>query len=122
MLTKKILKYVRKAEKARLAGYDGVSGRYRLAAIELTKQCKNVTEDEFVKVFDHAPIEARDTYWLVMHAKEQWEQSDNTINNIPNCPFCRNGKISTLTILGERKTWKLVCKSCGYIFTTIELP
>ena len=121
MLTKKILKYVRKAEKARLAGDDSVSDKYRAAAIELIKQCKVVTEDEFAQVFDHAPIEARDTYWLVMHAKEQWGELDNTINNIPNCPFCRNGKISTLTILGERKTWKLICKSCGYIFTTMEL-
>ncbi len=79
MLTKKILKYVRKAEKARLVGNGYLSDKYRAAAIALTKQCRNVTEDEFHQVFSHAIIEARDTYWLVMHAKEQWGTPDDTL-------------------------------------------
>lgn len=79
MLTKKILKYVRKAEKAWLNSDINSSNKYRAVAIELTKQCHNVTEDEFHQVFSHAIIEARDIYWFAMHAKEQWGEPEDAL-------------------------------------------
>ena len=76
MLTKKILKHLRKADKAKRYGDTALHNTHKRAAIGLLMKCKNVTEDDFHQVFDGAIITTRDTYWLVMHAKDQWAEQE----------------------------------------------
>lgn len=77
MLTKEVLKNLKKANKAKREANTllAQAERYQEIAVELTKKCKSVTEDEFHQVFNGARITARDTYWLVMHAKDQWTEA-----------------------------------------------